>query len=114
MKTILKKWQMLLMLVLTLGITACSDDNGGNGDNGDDDGDNLSDILFENGIEWDNASMREVDTSALDGKCITALLMGAIRADRFSEGALLHFFETGTITKWLNRLKEIDEKKSLD
>ena len=31
MKTILKKWQMLLMLVLTLGITACSDDNGGNG-----------------------------------------------------------------------------------
>ena len=48
MKTILKKWQMLLMLVLTLGITACSDDNGGNGDNGDDDGDNLSDILFEN------------------------------------------------------------------
>ena len=45
---------------------------------------------------------------------ITALLMGAIRADRFSEGALLYFFETGTITKWLNRLKEIDEKKSLD
>ena len=39
MKTILKKWQMLLMLALTLGITACSDDNGGNGDNGDDDGD---------------------------------------------------------------------------
>ena len=59
-------------------------------------------------------TMREVDTSALDGKCITALLMGAIRADRFSEGALLHFFEAGTITKWLNRLKEIDEKKSLD
>ena len=51
MKTILKKWQMLLMLVLTLGITACSDDNGGNGDNGDDDGDNLSDILFENGTQ---------------------------------------------------------------
>lgn len=73
-----------------------------------------NDILFENGIEWDNASMREVDTSALDGKCITALLMGAIRADRFSEGALLHFFEAGTITKWLNRLKEIDEKKNLD
>ncbi|MGI6010974.1 MAG: DUF6508 domain-containing protein [Ruminococcus sp.] len=40
--------------------------------------------------------------------------MGAIRADRFSEGALLYFFETGIITKWLNRLKEIDEKKSLD
>lgn len=73
-----------------------------------------NDILLENGIEWDNVSMSEVDSSTLDGKCITALLMGAIRADRFSEGALLHFFETGTITKWLNRLKEIDEKKSLD
>lgn len=73
-----------------------------------------NDILLENGIEWDNVSMNKVDTSALDGKCIIALLMGAIRADRFSEGTLLHFFETGTITKWLNRLKEIDEKKSLD
>ena len=50
-----------------------------------------NDILFENGIEWDNVSMREVDTS----------------------GTLLHFFETGTITKWLNRLKEIDKKRVL-
>ena len=56
MKIILKKWQMLLMLVLTLGITACSDDNGGNGDNGDDDGDNLSDILFENGTQLGNGA----------------------------------------------------------
>ena len=56
MKTILKKWQMLLMLVLTLGITACSDDNGGNGDNVDDDGDNLSDILFENGTQLGNGA----------------------------------------------------------
>lgn len=58
MKTILKKWQMLLMLVLTLGITACSDDNGGNGDNGDDDGDNLSDILFETVLSWAMGRMR--------------------------------------------------------
>lgn len=72
-----------------------------------------NDILFENGIEWSIVSMSEVDTSTLDGKCITALLMGAIRADRFSAGALLYFFETGTITKWLNRLKEIDEKRVL-
>jgi len=44
------------MLVLTLGITACSDDNGGNGDNGDDDGDNLSDILFKNGTQLGNGA----------------------------------------------------------
>ncbi len=72
-----------------------------------------NDILFENGIECDSDSMSKVDVAILDGKCITALLMGVIRADRFSEGALLHFFETGTITKWLNRLKEIDEKRVL-
>lgn len=72
-----------------------------------------NDILLENGIEWDNVSMSKVDPSALDGKCITALLMGAIRADRFSEGALLHFFETGTITKWLNRLKEIESSRQV-
>ena len=48
-----------------------------------------NDILFENGIERSIVSMSEVDTSTLDGKCITALLMGAIRADKFSEGALL-------------------------
>lgn len=69
------------------------------------------DILLENGIEWDSNSMNEKDVSSLDGKCIMALLMGAVRADRFSEGALLNFFQTGTIATWLNRLKEIDEMK---
>ena len=34
-----------------------------------------NDILFENGIEWSIVSMSEVDTSTLDGKCITALLL---------------------------------------
>lgn len=58
MKTILKKWQMLLMLVLTLGITACSDDNGGNGDNGDDDGDNLSVFCLKTVLSWAMGRMR--------------------------------------------------------
>ncbi len=74
-----------------------------------------NDILFKNGIEWDNSSMSETDVSMLDGRCIMALLMGAVRAERFFNGALLQFFQTGTITKWLNRLKEIDEtRKSFD
>ena len=77
MKTILKKWQMLLMLVLTLGITACSDDNGGNGDNGDDDGDNLSDILFENGTQLGNgADEMEINgiSLRLKGGCILPMV----------------------------------------
>lgn len=66
-------------------------------------------ILAENGIEWDRKSMCEKDVSTLGGKCILALIMGAVRAERFVDGALLNFFRTGTITKWLRRLQEIDE-----
>lgn len=66
-------------------------------------------ILSENGIEWDRKSMYEKDVSTLEGKCIVALIMGAVRAERFVDGALLNFFRTGTIAKWLRRLQEIDE-----
>lgn len=47
MKTILKKWQVLFFTILTLGMTACSDNNNG----GDDPGDDIKDILFENGTQ---------------------------------------------------------------
>lgn len=66
-------------------------------------------ILAENGIEWNRKSMYEKDVSTLEGKCIVAMIMGAVRAERFCDGALLNFFRTGTITKWLRRLQEIDE-----
>ena len=53
--------------------------------------------------------MKNADVSSLDGKTVVALLVGAIRAERFCDGALLDFFEDGSIVKWLSRLKEIDE-----
>jgi len=37
--------------------------------------------------------------------------MGAVRAERFCDGALKEFVENGSITKWLERLKEIDKCK---
>ena len=37
-----------------------------------------------------------------------ALIVGAIRADRFCEGALLSFFNNGCIIKRLERLEIID------
>ena len=67
-----------------------------------------SDILRENNLEWGKESMQKADISVLDGKCIMALLVGAVRADRFNEGTLLSFFDSGTIAKWLLRLKELD------
>ena len=37
-----------------------------------------------------------------------ALIMAAVRAERFCDGALKEFFENGSIEKWLLRLKELD------
>ena len=39
------------------------------------------DILRENNLEWDKKSMQKAEVSVLDGKCIMALLVGAVRAD---------------------------------
>ena len=65
-------------------------------------------ILEKNGLEWKAKSMREADVSSLDAQCVLALLMGAVRAERFCDGALLGFFRNGSIKKWLGRLEEVE------
>ena len=65
-------------------------------------------ILEKNGLEWGSKSMSEADVSSLDAQCVMALIMGAVRAERFCDGALLGFFKDGSIKKWLERLKKID------
>jgi len=69
-----------------------------------------SDILKDNGIEWDTESMKNADISNLNAQCILALLMGAVRAERFCDGALLDFFKSGYILMWLERLNSIMQK----
>lgn len=64
-------------------------------------------ILEKNGIKWGSKSMSVANVSALDGQCVMALIMGAVRAERFCDGALLEFFKDGSIKKWLERLNEI-------
>lgn len=66
------------------------------------------DILERNGIRWGSDSMDTVDVADKDGICVMALLLGAVRAERFCDGALLGFFKRGSIQRWLERLKEID------
>ena len=66
------------------------------------------DILKENGLEWSTDSMSTADVSGLDGKAVMALLLGADRAERFCDGALLRFCKNGSILRWLTRLQEID------
>ena len=65
------------------------------------------DILNQNGLEWGSKSMSEADVSSLDAQCVMALIMGAVRAERFCDGALLGFFKDGSIRRWLERLKEV-------
>lgn len=67
-----------------------------------------SDILEEANIRWNRASMRDADVSGLDGRTVVALLMGAVRAERFCDGALLGFCKDECVAKWLRRLQEID------
>lgn len=66
-------------------------------------------ILQANGIEWNHDSMIQADASVLDAQCILALLIASIRAERFCDGALLEFIESGAVTRWLKRLQELDE-----
>lgn len=69
-----------------------------------------SDILERHGIKWEKKSMSSADVSDLDAVTVLALLVGAVRAERFCGGALLSFCKNGCIAKWLRRLKEIDEE----
>ena len=66
------------------------------------------DILKDNGLEWDSESMKNADISSLNAQCVLALIMGAVRAERFCDGALLDFFKSGCILKWLERLNSIE------
>lgn len=70
------------------------------------------DILERNGLEWSSQAMSGADVSELDGQAVMALLLGAVRAERFCDGALLGFFGDGSMRRWLLRLREIDDKGS--
>ena len=67
-------------------------------------------ILKKNGLRWDMEAMKYAEVSLLDALCVMALIMGAVRAERFCEGALLSFFKNGSMLKWLERLKEFENK----
>ena len=66
---------------------------------------NYFDILEANGIE---GRMDSSTIEKLDAKCTLALILRAIRADRFCDGALLGAFESGSMMRWLERLKALD------
>lgn len=74
----------------------------------------FTDILEKNGIRWEKESMSRSDVEQLDEQGVLALLAGASRAERFSDGALLWFFEDGSILHWLKRLEELDQERIVE
>lgn len=72
---------------------------------------NYAEILKENGIEWGMDSMSTAVVENLDEKCVLAMILGAVRAERFCDGALLGFFENGSMARWIERLKKLDTEQ---
>lgn len=68
---------------------------------------NYISILLINDIKWDEVEMSKAKVDELSGQAVVALIMGAIRAERFCSGALEGFFKNGSILKWLHRLEEL-------
>ena len=66
-------------------------------------------ILEACGLEWSSQSMSGAIVEDLDAKVVCALIVSAVRAERFYDGALLNFFKNGSMMRWLHRLREINE-----
>ena len=52
----------------------------------------------------------KVDISKLNGNMILYMMFAVIRGERFCEGLIGNYIAKGTMDKWLNRLKELDER----
>ena len=70
-------------------------------------------ILNSHDIEWGSESMSNAEINDLPSETILALLLGAARAERFCDGALLGFLKNGCIQKWLLGLKEKEGVKKM-
>lgn len=66
-------------------------------------------VLEEYGLKWADRDLRAADVSKMDAQGVVAILFGACRADHFCEGAFDDFALDGYVSKWLKRLKELDE-----
>ncbi len=68
------------------------------------------DILLLEGIKWEIESMSKADISQMSGQTVIALILGAIRAEKFCTGALNDFLKSGCIEKWLQHLEKIEKR----
>lgn len=69
---------------------------------------NYQEVLKRNDLRW-GMEMGNADVSGFDAEAVVALLTGAVRAERFCDGAFASFVRSGAVDRWLGKLKEIDE-----
>ena len=69
------------------------------------------DILKKHGVKWNGKQMQKADVTDWDIQGVLALMVGVIRAERFSEGTYQEFLENGCFVRWLHRVKELAEGK---
>ena len=70
---------------------------------------NYGELLEQNNLQW-GMEMGNADVSGFGAEAVLALLTGAVRAERFCDGAFASFVKSGALDRWLRRLKEIDEQ----
>ena len=66
-------------------------------------------ILKDHNIDL-NVDWQAMDISTLDAQCITALIMAAVRAERFCDGTLLGLLEGRHIQAWLDQLRRFEQQ----
>ena len=74
---------------------------------------NYNDLLEERGLEWKHNIIVNADVKNMDGQGIMAMFTGLLRGERFCEGSMLAALKDGTVMRWLERLKKIDEQECI-
>ena len=60
------------------------------------------------GIDVNMQGEEQIDVTEADDKEVLALITYVIKSERFCDGEIKSVVESGTMTRWLERLKEID------
>ena len=66
-------------------------------------------ILKDHNIDL-NVDWQAMDISTQDAQCITALIMAAVRTERFCDGTLLGLLEGRHIQSWLDQLRRFEQQ----
>ena len=70
----------------------------------------FDEILHKHNINFTNYPKTEAEYAELDGQTVLCWLIREFRANRFSEGSLLNFAESGELIISLKKLKDIDKE----